>query len=408
MQTGDADIKTRARFSSVVYENSDFPTDFSTLYLELSSKATNLVTRGVYTNTVYVIDQLGSLTNLTLLQNIREGTPRPANYIFTRSRPFDFDFAASSNVVFKPSVFSGSGYSNSVVNNNFAAYAAQIESSATRLPALADIGYTNAAGRVEISAGQLNLDRTRIRAEGLVSISTTNLVSSSKTVIDAGHVVMNLGSANGNVRVANLTLPTVQRLEGPIVCYSSVWTNTFVPSLVNPADTNSPNIEVKVQLLIVNASDLRSTIPVQVHELTFGDSRPETTVTVVDRMNVEQNFFVAGQHLTIDGGLVLGNSLDWSAGTAPNLLSLTNNGLLQIGNQANFGDDRQGLPYTNWVNHGSVHAFAHTIDTEYFENSGFIGATQNSTLFSTNFCLGTVSRFTNWRYQYQRAGSGLS
>ena len=206
---------------------------------------------------------------------------------------------------------------------------------------------------------------------------------------------MNLGSANGNVRVANLTLPTVQRLEGPIVCYSSVWTNTFVPSLVNPADTNSPNIEVKVQLLIVNASDLRSTIPVQVHELTFGDSRPETTVTVVDRMNVEQNFFVAGQHLTIDGGLVLGNSLDWSAGTAPNLLSLTNNGLLQIGNQANFGDDRQGLPYTNWVNHGSVHAFAHTIDTEYFENSGFIGATQNSTLFSTNFCLGTVSRFTN-------------
>lgn len=395
VKTTDPAVKTRARFSSFTYANASQPTDYATLYVELSTKATNLVTRGAYTNTIYVIDQMGALTNAVLVDNIREGTPRPANFIFTRSQPFDFEFAASSNIVFDPGFFSGTGYSNFVVNNTYAAYAAQVESSATRLPALSDVGYTNAAGRVEINAGKLNLDRTRIRAEGLVSISTTNLVSSSKAVIDAAHFSMHLASATGILPVANLTLPTVQRFEGPVICYSSVWTNVFVPTLIDPTDTNSPNIEVKVQLLIVDASDLHSTVPVQIHELSFPDARANSAVTISDRLNVEQNFQISSERLTIDGGLVLGSSLDWTAAIAPNLINLTNNGLLQIGNQANFGEDRPGLPYVNWVNRGRVHAFAHSIDTDYFENSGFIGSTQNSTVLFTNFCLGTLIRFTN-------------
>ncbi len=392
--TADSGIKTSARFSDSFYANAQ-ATDFKQLYLELSSKATNLATRAVYTNSIYVVDQLAALTNLTLVNNFRENTVRPANYIVTRSRPFDFDFAATSNTVFNPAYFSSPSYANIVVTNIFAAYAAQIESTASRLPRLSDVGQTNASGRVEINAGNLNLERTRIRGEGLVSIKTTNLISSSKALIDAAHVSMNLGSLSGNLELSNLTLPSVQRVEGPIICYSSAWTNIIVPTLTDPTDTNSPNIEVKLQLLIVDASNLRSVLPVQVHELVLGDSRPNTSVTVSDRLNVEDNFHMSAERLDIKGGLVLGSLLDWSVATAPYLKSLTNAGLFQIGNQANFGEDRPNFPYQNWVNHGRVYAYSHSIDTEYFENTGFIGSTQNSTIFFTNFCLGTTFRFTN-------------
>src|SRR6185436_6349417 len=51
----------------------------------------------------------------------------------------------------------------------------------------------------------------------------------------------------------------------------------------------------------------------------------------------------------------------------------TNNGLLTIPSEAHFGDDRP-LPYTSFVNTGTITAAGQDVASSYFENRGILSA----------------------------------
>ena len=394
VQTTDKKLATNVKFIPNVYPYDYVQQPPYTAVLELSTVATDLFTQGRYTNSLYVIDQIATGTNYNLLENLSVGTFRPAPTIITRNKPYGFANGAVPNDLFDPSIFDNTTYSNRVVNNLYSAYVAQVDNLGSRLPDLPDIAFTSQPGRVEIKAKELNIERARIRGEGLISIKAENFTGSSKAIVDGPHLKLNLATTKQNTQITNLTRVSVERLTGELFTYSSSWTNVYIPTLFDPTDTNSPNIEIIFQLLMVDATTLKTTMPVSVHEFTM-KGPTNAHVQIADQLNVTDVFFLETERATVTGALALAPGLRWDAGTVPSLLYLTNNGRLEFAEDAAFGADRPGKPYKAFVNRGSIQAFTHAIDADYFENSGFIASTQHYRLKLTNFCFNTVTQFTN-------------
>src|SRR6187551_699679 len=108
-------------------------------------------------------------------------------------------------------------------------------------PAIPAGDYTNNTGRVEIQAANLDMNRARIRTEGLLSIKAYHLISSSNAVIDSENIALNLGSTNGTLQVQSLMNDTVDRITGSLMAFSFVWTNAYSVLLTNyDASTNPP------------------------------------------------------------------------------------------------------------------------------------------------------------------------
>ncbi len=394
VQTTDKKLVSNVKFIPIVYPYDYLTQPPYTAVLELSTVATDLFTQVAYTNSLYVIDQIANTTNYNLLENLSVGTFRPAPTIVTRSEPYGFANGVVPNDLFDPSIFDNLTYANRIATNLYSAYVAQVDNLGSRLPDLPDIGFRSQPGRIEIKAKELNIERARIRGEGLISIDAENFTGSSKAIMDGPHLKLNLATTKQNTQITNLTRLSVERLTGELFTYSSSWTNTYVPSLWDPTDTNSPNIEIIFQLLMVDATTLKTTMPVKVHEFTL-KGPTNAHVQIADQLNVTDVFLLESERATVTGALALAPGLRWDAGTVPSLLYLTNSGRLEFAEDAAFGTDRPGKPYQTFVNRGSIQAFTHAINTEYFENSGFIASTQHYNLNFTNFCFNTVTEVTN-------------
>ena len=119
--------------------------------------------------------------------------------------------AVSTNAPFTPSLIYNSSFSNRVVTANYAGYEAFLNTVAPGgvLP-------TNTPGRIEITASNLDLTRTRIRGESIVTIKTPHLEGSSGLLVDAPNVNYNIGSTNGLLSVSgnDLAIPQIQRFGG--------------------------------------------------------------------------------------------------------------------------------------------------------------------------------------------------
>jgi hypothetical protein len=371
----DSNITTQVRFINNTYPDLTPPNNgFRTAVVELRAQADNPVTSQQITYALYLVDQLPSVTNLTTITNQANGTERPTPYIVDIYPPCDF-FTASTptNAPFTSSLLNSTNYTSTVVSANYAGYEAFLAASATA-----------GGGRVEITASNLDLTYTRIRAEQSLTVKTPNLVGSTGLIVDSPLINYNLGSTNGLLSVSgnNLANPQVLRFGGFLDAWSGFWTNGASLVVTNigpdPNDTNIPpatvtnlatnQIEVDFHVLILDAGFLTAGRSVSLNEFAASG----TNIVLNDTFNANGAFSLNGDSLTVNGTLSLGSS-DW-ASTNVHLKSLTNNGTINVSDVMELGNSTR--PYTSVVNNstGAISAFTITMDSDLVRNSGSMTA----------------------------------
>ena len=354
---------------------------FQTVSAELSMTETNIVTDQTFQDTLYLTDTLASSTNYVFLTNILTGvTYRPATYDLSRTMPFEFLLGDLGNGKVLTNLLYEGSYSNTIVTNLYAGYAADIAAVVGQAVQVPGTTITNSPGKVEIFSKNLNLDRARIRGNSLVSIQTDHLVSSFQTKVEAPNLMFNLASTNGNLTIQNLARESILQFQGAIRAWSGFWTNQTGSLTTNvgpdPADptitvtnivTNVVNIGFHVLALDARSLATQPT-PVLVYEMTARS----TNVVIIDNMNVVEKLLIDADSWTLNGRLSFssGNGSFGDTNT-PGLQFFTNNGTFTVDNVATLGADRP-TPYRSVVNKGTLNAFAHVIRADYFQNSGRI------------------------------------
>ncbi|MEJ0089344.1 MAG: hypothetical protein WDM80_06310 [Limisphaerales bacterium] len=400
---------------------------FRPMAVELFTTATNIATGVPETSTIYVVDNLAAVgTNGYLLRNTyfdpgaacQNPTYRPDSVIVSRSDDGTYANGSTGNggrptntFFYLPKTMGATSYfSNATVIGRADVYSASVDNLAKPPPA--GFSITNAPGRIEITARDLNLNKARITAAAAIVISASNLVSSAGATLDCQNLSFNVGSTNGFLNITNLAPQTVNRLNGTVTEWSGVWTNYQVDIYTNNWVTNAAAggytnsavtnyVEMDLAITVVDAGGLRSTFPVSVLNLLMHS----TNMVVSDYLTVNSKLLFDGQSLTINGGVTLSDPLvNWSSATAPTLRYFTNNGTLTIPQTANFGVGG-ATNYAAFVNNGSIDAGTETINSTLFLNSGSLtaagglfvtitsGLVQNSSIFSAQdvqFTAGTL------------------
>ncbi len=382
----DTNISARAKFFP-----STQPTNaFRTATVALNLALTNVVTGLPFTTSLYLEDTIASETNLDLLPNFNGGGFRPASYLLERVPPTEYTLGSGGNGVIASNLLYDTSFSNVFVTNIYAAYSATVDSLVSQVSTLPGASLTNLPGRIEVVAASLDLTKTRIRGEGLVSIRATHINTDatngvSGAVLDTQNVSFDLGSTNGLLSFKNLGHESVMRLGGQLNAWSGVWTNdtsSYTTNTTIGPDPNNTNnmvtnsvittntIEIGFHVFMVDAQGLSSSVPVNTANLTTRGAN----ILVGDNMIVSESLLVDGDAFTLNGRLSLTGDLDsWSAATAPTVKYFTNAGVLNIPSTANFGGDRS-QPYVNFVNSGTNNAAAFVISCNYLENSGLLNS----------------------------------
>ena len=382
---------TNANITATIHfvPSSNLTNPVSPMAVQFATVSTNQVTGALQTNTIYVVDSLGSITNTTLLRNTvvspsaicANPTFRPATVIVSRADPtlqgIPDAFASGAPGMGAPtnSFFDDPSFTNLVPVGVADAYSAFIDNLAAEPPA--GFSITNAPGKIQIFAKDLNLSRTRMSATSTIQIQAANLVSSAGAVMDCQNLSYNLGSTNGFLNVTNLVVQNVQRLNGTVKEWSGLWTNgTLGTTYANYAyDNTSSNWvlvpitignTVQLVIMVVDARGLITTVPVTVQDLILHS----TNMVVSDSMTVTNALLFDGQSLTLQGNLKLIVGVqNWNNAIAPTLRFFTNNGFLDIPHNADFGDDGP-TNYAAFVNHGSIFSGGQTISSGYLEING--------------------------------------
>lgn len=371
--------------AAIHFSPSPIPTNFfDTISVQFFSTFTNVITGQVQTNYIYIVDDYASYTNGAALPDSNgadpssacNGTPlRPVNFVVSRLDPGN-TFAGGATGLGPPSgifLYDPLTFSNSVISGMASLYGFNVDNKGNDVPPELPAGssVTNLEGRVRIYADNLNLNQTKVRAEGQIVIQTTNLTSTVNAVMDCQNLSYNLSSATGNLNFTNLAKPIVERLNGNVTVLSTLVTNFVIvitPNWVtNTAGTNGgPWIEqdltnalqININMLVVDASVLTNTLPVTVQDLVLHD----TNILVSDSVNVDNTFLLDGQSATLQGNVTLFGALqNWTTANAPTLRYFTNNGILSIPNSAHFGDDGS-TNYLAFVNNGAIESGGQSIN----------------------------------------------
>jgi len=376
----DSNVTVSASFYPFVFPGGAPQSGYLSSLVELRYAFTNFRTLDLTTNSLYVFDQLGSHTNYGLSQNIAAGSFRPSGIILFRGAAGLGDSGIPGLPFIDPDVFDNPAYSNRIVTNQYAVYSAEVQSIASRLPALPDVGITNAAGRVELYADKLKLSNTRIRAEGLITISATNLVGGEGTVLDVPHLNMNLATRTDSLDVKDMTPDSVQRFGGFLQVYSGIWTNVY--SEINGTGTNAVTnaVETHFGLVVVHSAE-HATEPVVAHELRLTSTNsPNGSVVYEDNLTVSNLVQINAKSLTLAEGsrLYLAKGVGLSYTNLLNISTFTNLGQIQANELAELRTS-ESKPFDSFVNRGSIVAFGTDVNANYFENTGDIISSNNYT-----------------------------
>lgn len=345
--------------TTITFSPSSEPTNFfMTAEVQLAFQSTNAVSQGLDLNTIALTDTLASESERGLLVNFYGGGLRPTNYILSRL-PFEGGFGP--NVPVTTNFFWRTNSAVVVATGEYAGYSAFVDNLVSQ-PANIPAGtVTNLPGRVKVSANDLDLTRTRIRAEGLISIEARNTVVSSNAVVDSEHLAFDLTDTTGQIQVQNLMKPSVNRARGYVFMWSATWTNSIIEVIDNytfDADENpvpapiTNIVSVAYHALLFDARDLLVTLPVTVHDLRVNS----TNISISDTGILARSFLLRGESVTISGGLTLSGVLEnWVYTNTPGVRYFTNNGAIYIPNEAHFGDDTP-TNYAAFVNRGVINA----------------------------------------------------
>lgn len=347
-----------------------------------------------FTNSLFLLDALAFRTNVSLARNQLAPTRRPSTYELTRGQPFFF--GSPANATYSPQMLYNPNHLSNAVSVVYAGYAGLVSS----IDGPANLDPTNFPGRIEITANNLNLRESRIRAETTLSIKANNLTTNRQAQLSAPFMNLDLGTTQPTLVFSNLAPATVNRLSGEVVAWSAIWENT---------ETNSTGADaIRFHVLVVDHS-IRSSQPVVINQFaTRGND-----IVLHDFLNVRQRLSVTASSLDIkgSGGLVFPANANWANTNMGNLVNFTNNGLVSISGSAFVGTDR-GYPYLNFINRGTNNAQVQSIWADFFENPGCMAALGGafkldagrvqlrgrpaivSSLVTTNFFLGTTGIVT--------------
>ncbi|HEX7860507.1 MAG TPA: hypothetical protein VF773_09290 [Verrucomicrobiae bacterium] len=382
VQTSDPAINVLASFVDIAFDNDPLEGGYLTHAVEFQVGQTDFTTLQRVTNSLYVLDQLGSGTNRALMQNLQFGTFRPGNFVVFRDFPnLLFGEPAHTNVREDILIARQDGipYVNTTVfTNEWAGYLATVRSIAALLPGIPGVGITNLGGQVEINAKELLLRNTRIRGEGYVSISGSNtVVSGNNNLIDAPRLSLYFGAKNGDLRVNELVPDAVERFHGDFKCHGSIFTNYYERVGYGPPEypATEPTIvtqqvEVRFHITIIDARNLQTQEPVSVFDLHLTSTNAAGSVFFNENMIISNSVIINAREITFAEG----SSLDLPAGWA---LSYSN--LINVQVITNLGDifleemallqNGPNTPLQRFVNGGSFAALGLFIWADEFLNT---------------------------------------
>jgi hypothetical protein len=407
VQTRDAEMAFDVRFAPSTIQTNPY----TTAVVQFSNIETNVLQGGNFLTEIYVLDRIASETNFLLLTNLVSlNTYRPSTYEVTRVPPFEFFAGRRGNATNPAALLFNPTYTNMTVTNVYAAYDFRITNVAGVVPAVAGTSLSNLPGRVEIKADELNMDRTRMRGEGIVNI-TAKKITSINSAIDSQNLNLNLGAPSEPLLVVkNLVQESLERTSGDILCWSAMWTNQTGMLVTNSIpDPNNPGgmtnevitnvVEIGFHALVVDAKPVITRQPVFVanfaarsRQLDLSDTLRVTESLLIESgaLNLKTNVVISTQPVVTtnapimtnmvlrtnitSGKIILTNTIpDWNRGTFPNLTNLVNDGQIYLLGSADLGTGRS-RPYSVIINRGSITAFNAAFRTALFENRGTVQA----------------------------------
>jgi hypothetical protein len=372
--------------------------------VEWSAAYTNYATGVVSTNYLYLNDDyvLGASTNVFL------GGMPPPGY------PDNFTFTESS-VKLNPGAQANAGFLNVFpdlnTSNRYAYVAANLISSSVATNASLSNpsgALTNLPGRLQINASKdLNLSYVNISQPNYLSLNATNQFDGNVGgSIITSYADFNLGVTNGFLVVSNLMAPYIPVWSGVVDAWS---TRLLLEDTNGMIGTNTVTITNDDRVLIV-ASQLNPIAPTYVANLVLHS----TNVILSDTLNVLTRLSMDAQNLTLTtnpigtGAESPYGALNWQnkailfSNSLPNLVNLTNNGvisansLISLGaakhlaniiNTGNLIDNGTAFWVTNFLCSGSINdgvgAFQLTASTVDLTN-GSILAVSNSISIAAN------------------------
>lgn len=382
VQTSDTNIAFNVKFTP----SSIATNPYRAAVVEFFKLETNVLDGGNFTNLIYLIDRVAAETNFILATNLTtQTTYRPANYEVTRATPFEYLSGQRPNVPGTNNVgaiiFSQT-YSNALVTNIYSAYGFNVTNLAFTVPNVPGASLTNLPGRVELVGDELNLTRTRIRGEGIVTVHSGNVINTN-SVIDVPNLSFDLKSASGNVLVRGLAKDMIERTTGDIFAWTGMWTNqtgtVTTNTVTNPSDPTQVTmepvtnvIEIGFHALVVDATRVRVLQPV----FTASFAARGTNVVIADTLRIRESILVEAENLTVGrtGQILLPSNIpDWNRSIFPTLRNFTNEGRITLsGTMAVGTQSPTDAPYVNVLNSGTISAFNQSFRAAYFENTGAI------------------------------------
>jgi hypothetical protein len=321
---------------------------------------------------------------------LRNGTARPNTYSFGAVN-FLSDIGSPSNAVFDPLMIYNPDLLSNTVNAAYTAYSVSFAGGSNLLmsklngnnfetiPGLSGLPrdeVTNLAGRVEIKAKSLNLDRSRIRAESALIIQTDDLVGNAlPNAVDSPLLSYDLRSKQSDLVVSNLVPPTVNRWAGDLGCYSAIWQSGSTNDPVTPGGTNYVTNVFMVHILVVDHNFTR-TQQVLLQDLKLRGK----SVVLSDTMSVAANLLIDATNLTITGqvgtnavNIFNPPNTSLAGSNLVNLQNFTNHGNLVISRGLNMGADRS-KPLSNIVNFGGLFAADIRLASDRIIQSNYMAA----------------------------------
>ncbi|MBA4148273.1 MAG: hypothetical protein H0X66_09165 [Verrucomicrobia bacterium] len=292
-------------------------------------------------------------------------TYQPSNFDLLRFRRFfGWDVETTAALPNSPlPVFT------SIIPIRYSAWAATLQANSVRhdTNVLDTASVTNLPGRIEITAGELNLAAARINAENYLSIKATNhFYGNRRSVIVSPFVDVSLRSTNSLLTLDDLIPDELPTLVGEVKAYSSFWGRNYTID-------NEPYRD-NFAVLIVDARSLRVGQPT-VHHLKLTADH----LVLNDRLNVQENLNLDCISLTISnaGHLnITSERIVWED-SLPRLTALTNldGGVISAINEVKFMQGSQpnapdGAPYDWFVNHGRIEVGGLTVSANNLIHSG--------------------------------------
>ena len=236
---------------------------------------------------------------------------------------------------------------------------------------------TNLAGRVAISAKQLDLTGARIQGQGVVTIKTDNLKGSRGAVIDAPVLSYDIGSTNEVLEIRDLARGSSSRFGGQFAVYSTTFTNSTETQIVEPpTDPNgSPTTNTVPLIAIYHITVVRNSLDTQYDTIVNDLILRANGVEINDPMYIDGKFETTAKDITTRGDLLLGNVFNLTKANTPNVRNWTNTGTLAVESTINLGGV---LPRTNMLetirNEGIIASAAVSLGAVHFELLGKIFA----------------------------------